>query len=368
MIRGMSYDQSNHPPRRGSTEPADDENRSESVRPVGEEIKHWNRPLLDRETITSGNYWSELRVFLAVAKVRSFNKAAGLLNVSTATVSRRVHRLQDALKVELFLVGNHGVQLTPAGMDLAVLVARVDGMLADILRSIGESATEPAGEVRIAITEGISTTMITAPLGELTSRYPEISVAFLAPRNINNLRDNGADMMIALSHDDSPDVVSRRLGTLHLVPMASKAYRDRFGVPTLQTLGEHQFLSSEPYSTANPFWSPWTDLIARGRLAHSCENSVTYFLLAKAGYGIALLSSFAAMEESFIPVDLGVHIRIPLYGIALAESLNQAAGRIAFDWLCDIYSPQNPWFQEKLTFDHPPTKYDESFRLLFNLA
>lgn len=338
-----------------------------SPRPVGPEVSHWNRFLLDDFSIGSGDYWAELRVFLAVAKVKSFSKAADILNASTATVARRVRRLQDVLKVELFSVGTQGVQLTQSGVDLAVQLARIDGMLSDLERSVGELSDEPAGEVRVAITEGISTSMIVGPLQEFREAYPEVSVSLHAPRNINNLRDNGADMMIALQKDEEPGVSCRRLGSLHLIPMVSEAYVARYGEPTVETLDKHVFVNCAAYSAANAFWRSWSELIKNGRVASAAENSVTYFMMAKAGQGIALLSSFAVMEPSFRPVDLGVHIKIPLYGVALTDSIRRPAGHVAFNWLCEIYSEENPWFGEDLVLDPPSSKYEKTFRMIFNL-
>ena len=49
------------------------------------------------ETLLSGQFWGELRVFLAVAKTKSFNRAAEITNTSQPTVSRQVKRLQDAV-------------------------------------------------------------------------------------------------------------------------------------------------------------------------------------------------------------------------------------------------------------------------------
>jgi Mn-dependent DtxR family transcriptional regulator len=87
--------------------------------PFNEEQKSLNKGALDDETLLSGQFWGELRVFLAVAKTKSFNRAAEILNTSQPRVSRQVKRLQDIVGSQLFLSTPRGVKLTQKGEALA---------------------------------------------------------------------------------------------------------------------------------------------------------------------------------------------------------------------------------------------------------
>ena len=73
------------------------------MRPFDEEQQAFNKSPLDEESLLSGQFWGELRVFLAVAKTKSFNRAAEILNTSQPTVSRQVKRLQDIVGSQLFV-------------------------------------------------------------------------------------------------------------------------------------------------------------------------------------------------------------------------------------------------------------------------
>ena len=73
------------------------------------------RSPLDDEDLLSGQFWGELRVFLAVAKAKSFNRAAEVLNTSQPTVSRQVKRLQDLMGSQLFVPTRNGIKLTAKG-------------------------------------------------------------------------------------------------------------------------------------------------------------------------------------------------------------------------------------------------------------
>jgi DNA-binding CsgD family transcriptional regulator len=77
--------------------------------PFSEDQQSLTRKSLEHDQILSGQFWGELRVFLAVAKAKSFNRAAEILNTSQPTVSRQVKRLQDLMGSQLFVPTDEGV-------------------------------------------------------------------------------------------------------------------------------------------------------------------------------------------------------------------------------------------------------------------
>jgi DNA-binding transcriptional LysR family regulator len=81
-------------------------------------------------------YWTELRIFLEVAKSKSFNKAAEELGISQPTVGRAVRRLETALNIKLLGAGARGVVLTPAGSRLARALESVDTEIEKIIRRV----------------------------------------------------------------------------------------------------------------------------------------------------------------------------------------------------------------------------------------
>src|SRR5436190_23194087 len=96
------------------------------MRPFDEEQQAFKKSPRDDETLLSGQFWGELRVFLAVAKSKSFNRAAEMTNTSQPTVSRQVKRLQDVVGSQLFVSTPRGIKLTPNGEALARVLSRLD--------------------------------------------------------------------------------------------------------------------------------------------------------------------------------------------------------------------------------------------------
>jgi DNA-binding MarR family transcriptional regulator len=89
--------------------------------------------------LRKGIYWTELRIFLAVARSKSFNKAAQELGISHPTVARAVRRLETAINTELLAAGARGVVLTPAGSRLARALEPVDAEIAKMMRRIAQA-------------------------------------------------------------------------------------------------------------------------------------------------------------------------------------------------------------------------------------
>jgi DNA-binding transcriptional LysR family regulator len=326
-----------------------------------------NRTSLDDETLLSGQFWGELRVFLAVAKAKSFNRAAEILNTSQPTVSRHVKRLQDVVGSQLFISTQHGIKLTQKGDELAKALTRLDHALFSLTNDLKAETKAAEGLVRVSVTEGLNAAFVAPSLQQFADRYPRIQVHLKNPVNMLNLRENQTDMMIGFGPAESSDIRFRKLGQLHFIPVVTKEYINQYGLPTRSNLDKHVFLQSEYYSGKTGVWDEWNQMVARGRVAHYSDNSFAYVMLIKAGLGIGLLGSYMVVEPAIVPLELDLRIPIPLYLAALAERLNARPVRLVFDWLGDVFGNDNPWFNEDFKLDNPPSAYDAGLRNLFNI-
>lgn len=330
-----------------------------------EPFGYLNRTSLDDENLLSGHFWGELRVFLAVAKAKSFNRAAEILNTSQPTVSRQVKRLQDQMGSQLFVPTQHGVKLTVKGQALAQALSRLDHSLFALTNDLKAETKEAEGIVRISITDGLNTFFVAPAISAFAAEHPKIQLHLKSPTNVVSLRENQTDMMIGFSPVEAADISCRTLGFVHFIPVVAKPYIKQHGIPTLSNVGDHVFLQSDLYSTE--LWDPWNTIVDRGRTATICDNSMAYGMLVKAGLGVGLLGSYVVLEPNAVPLSLDVKISVPLYALVLTERLNSRPVQIVFDWLCEIFGPNNPWFHPEFRLRHPPNRYDSGIKLLFNI-
>src|SRR3979409_1850974 len=148
-----------------------------------EEKQAFNGSPLDDEKLLSGQFWGELRVFLAVAKTKSFNRAAEITNTSQPTVSRQVKRLQDVVGSQLFISTPRGVRLTQKGEALAQALSRLDHTLYSITSDLKSETREAEGSVRVSITDGLNALFAVPALGQFSAQYPKIQLHLKSPLN-----------------------------------------------------------------------------------------------------------------------------------------------------------------------------------------
>lgn len=332
-----------------------------------DEEQQLNKSPLDEETLLSGQFWGELRVFLAVAKTKSFNRAAEITNTSQPTVSRQVKRLQDAVGSQLFISTPRGVQLTQKGEALARSLSRLDHTLFSITSDLKAESREAAGTVRVSITDGLNALFAAPALVQFSAQYPKIQLHLKAPLNHIDLRENQTDMMIGFVPSVSSNIQFRKLGQLHFIPIVSKDYIREHGLPTASNLEQHLFIQSAYYLGRTGLWDSWQQTAERGRIAHYCDNSFAYGMLVKAGHGIGLLGTYTLVEPCFVPLEIGLRISVPLFLLALTERLQARPVRLVFDWLSGIFGGNNPWFADDFKLNNPPSEYDAGFRKMFNL-
>src|SRR5689334_17537 len=199
-----------------------------------EPFDHHQRELLrtplDNETLLSGQFWAELRVFLAVAKTKSFNRAAEITNTSQPTVSRQVKRLQDVVGSQLFISTPRGVKLTQKGEALAQALSRLDHTLYSITSDLRAETREAEGTVRVSITDSLNALFAAPALVQFSEQYPRIQLHLKNPVNMRDLRENQTDMMISFILSESAGIRFSKLGQLHFIPVASKDYIERHGL------------------------------------------------------------------------------------------------------------------------------------------
>lgn len=335
--------------------------------PFDEDQQSLNKSPLDEESLLSGQFWGELRVFLAVAKTKSFNRAAEMTNTSQPTVSRQVKRLQDVVGSQLFISTPRGIRLTEKGEALAHALSRLDYTLHTLTSNLNAEASEAEGSVRVSITDGLNALFAAPALVRFSAQYPKIQVHLKSPLNMMNLRENQTDMMVSIIPSRSSDVQFKPLGQLHFIPVVAKDYVRDHGLPTHNNLEQHVFVQSEYYLAKTGLWDGWQNAVARGRAVHYCDNSVAYGMMVKAGLGIGMLGSYTLLEPCMMPVEIDLRISVPLFLLALTQRLNARPVRLVFDWLGEVFGSDNPWFSHEFKLNNPPSEHDAGFRKIFNL-
>jgi DNA-binding transcriptional LysR family regulator len=119
---------------------------------------------------------NDLHAFLAVARERSFTKAAAQLGVSQAALSQTIRGLEARLGLRLLTRTTRSVAPTEAGERLLRTVGpRLEEIEAE-LAALSELREKPAGTIRITATENAAEAVLWPALGRLLPDYPDIKV------------------------------------------------------------------------------------------------------------------------------------------------------------------------------------------------
>jgi DNA-binding transcriptional LysR family regulator len=205
-------------------------------------------------------------------------------------------------------------------------------------------------------------------LRRLAQNHPRIRVELKSPQNYMSLIENQTDIMVGFAPETHQDLTSERMGTIHYLPLVSRSYVDRMGMPTYDDLERHHFIDSDRYSAKVEIWKPWRRLVERGYVSHRCDASITYGMMAKAGLGIGLLNSINVLEPSCVALDLDCQIGIPLYLTAVTERLQSKPVQVVYDFVLSLLSEDNPWFAKEMNLDvGRDSPFSEGYLRLFNL-
>jgi len=173
--------------------------------------------------------WDDLRIFIAAARAGSLAGASQKLGIDTATVGRRIARLESALKCTLLVRSPKGLQLTASGANLLEI-----GLEAETAMEAAGRAAQPdlvAGTVRISAAEGFGSTVLAPALPALARARPGLRIELAASPGFLSASRREVDMAITLSPADASRLVVEPLTTYQLALYASPDYLARRGEP-----------------------------------------------------------------------------------------------------------------------------------------
>ncbi len=145
-----------------------------------------------------------LRCFLAVAEELHFARAAVKLHIEQSPLSRTIKELEEDLGEQLFIRTSRSTRLTRAGKLFLEHVPRVFTALQQACDSVKAASNGFHGQLRIALSDGITPSRLPALLAMCRQEEPEIDIRlFEVPlsQQIKGLHDDLYDVGFALSDE-----------------------------------------------------------------------------------------------------------------------------------------------------------------------
>ncbi len=285
--------------------------------------------------------WDKLRIFHAVAQAGSFTRASEKLGLSQSALSRQIAALEAELQTPLFHRHARGLVLTEDGELLYRTAHEMEHRLAATRTRLMDARQKPSGPLRITTTVGLGTIWLTPRVKEFIELYPDIQLHLLLHDEELDLSRREADVAIRLRRPVQPDLIQRKLFSVHHHIYAAPSYIKAHGFPrTLDELDRHRILSFGPAPTylASVNW-----LMHVGRSANDPRQPVltlnnVYGLrrAVESGIGLAALPDYIVGPDSpLVQVDIQ-NVELPYfdtYFVYPSELKNSKRVRVFRDFI-----------------------------------
>ena len=188
---------------------------------------------------------ADLGAFIAVARERSFTRAAAQLGVSPSALSQTMRALEEKLGVRLLTRTTRSVAPTDAGERL---IATVGPHLEEIetgLAALSELRDKPAGIIRITAVDHAAETILWPSLANFLAEYPDVQVDLVVDNMLRDIVAERFDAGIRMGERVARDMIAVRIGPeIRMAAVATPAYFKKHGKPKVpQDLETHSCIN-----------------------------------------------------------------------------------------------------------------------------
>ncbi len=240
-----------------------------------------------------------MEAFVRVVDTGSFTRAAELLDSPKATVSTLIRSLEASLGVRLLQRTTRKVTVTVDGAAYYERCVRLIDDMREADEAVSSRQGSPSGRLRVDMPTSIARLLVHVGLNDFLASYPQVSLEMGCSDRVVDLIAEGVDCVIRIGEPSDPGLVARRIGTMHLVTCAAKAYADAHGLPQHpDELHQHQwlnyFMSQSPGRIYPTDFTKDHQRIEREITSALAFNDSNVFEDAlRAGLGIGQLPSYA---------------------------------------------------------------------------
>lgn len=232
-----------------------------------------------------------MQIFLRVAELSSFTRAADSLGIPKASASTAVQQLETSLGTRLLHRTTRKVQMTQDGQ---AFYERARDLLADVdeLQSMFQHGAQSLrGRLRVDMSSGLALHFIIERLPEFLDAHPLIELELSSTDRLVDLVREGFDCVVRVGTLEDSSLIARPLGAFRIINCASAGYIEQHGMPqSLDDLKNHRLIHYvSTLGSRSPGWEypegdGYASLPMPGAL--TVNNSEAYRAACVAGIGL----------------------------------------------------------------------------------
>lgn len=186
----------------------------------------------------------QIQALIAIVDEGSFSAAAKKQGVTTAAISRLIHRLESSLNTTLLKRSTRSVSLTEAGETYYQHCKQAFEQLTAAEQAICSKQDKACGELTIMCNRHFAMTQIIPRLDTFLSENPNLRLHFELAERFPDLSAENIDIVFGIAMDNASELVQRRVATTRYVLCASPDYLQKHGTPTCpDDLKDHLYIT-----------------------------------------------------------------------------------------------------------------------------
>ena len=175
---------------------------------------------------------ADLSVFLAIARHRSFRRAAVELGVSASALSHALRTIEERLGLRLLNRTTRSVALTEAGERLYARVQPAFSDIGDAIDDLNSFRGRPTGTIRLNSSTQAAKHLLMPVVTQFLRAYPEVSVDLVIDDGLVDIVAGGFDAGVRLGEFMAGDMIATPLGPRQrMVVVATPAFLKRHPAP-----------------------------------------------------------------------------------------------------------------------------------------
>jgi DNA-binding transcriptional LysR family regulator len=155
--------------------------------------------------------WSDVRIFLAIARSGTLGAAARMIGQTQPTMGRRLRALEGSLGHVLFQRTRDGFVLTDEGAAVLSYAERMDEEALSFTRALAGQDAKLTGVLRVSSSDWFGVHVLTPIFARFLAKHPEVSIELVTDARRYNLARREADLVFRITPFDEPDVIQRKL-------------------------------------------------------------------------------------------------------------------------------------------------------------
>jgi len=158
--------------------------------------------------------WSDIRVFLAIARTGTLGAAARLTGQTQPTMGRRLRALESAVGQTLFQRTTDGLILTDEGTAVLAYAERMEEDAHAFERALLGKEQQLTGTLRVSSSDWFGVQVLTPVFATFLRSHPRLSIELVTDSRRLNLARREADLVFRITPFDEADVIQRKLMTM----------------------------------------------------------------------------------------------------------------------------------------------------------